>query len=90
MGKLVVATIAALLLPALALAGGQAMSPVVSSKLKVSNEVPAEGDADGTGFVVVTFSVSKGTACWKSRTSPESPSRRRRTSTRAAALPAPS
>jgi hypothetical protein len=65
MRNVVVATMAALVLPALALAGGQAMSPVVSSKLKGSNEVPAKGDPNGTGFVVVTFDAAKGTACWQ-------------------------
>jgi len=61
----VVAAVAALALPALALATAQAMSPVVSAKLKGSNEVPTKGDPDGTGFVVVTFNANKGTACWK-------------------------
>jgi hypothetical protein len=55
----------ALSVPAVALAAGQGMSPVVSAKLKGSNEVPAKGDPDGTGFVVVTFNANKGTACWK-------------------------
>jgi len=41
------------------------MSPVVSAKLKGSNETPVKGDPDGSGFVVVTFNASKGTACWK-------------------------
>jgi hypothetical protein len=59
------ATVAVLTLPALALAAGQAMSPVVSAKLKGSNEVPTKGDPNGTGFVVVTFDAKKGTACWK-------------------------
>jgi hypothetical protein len=57
--------IAGLVLPAVALAGGQAMSPVVSAKLKGSNETPVKGDPDGSGFVVVTFNANKGTACWK-------------------------
>jgi len=57
--------VAGLVLPALALAGGQAMSPVVSAKLKGSNETPAKGDPNGSGFIVVTFNASKGTACWK-------------------------
>ena len=59
------AAVTALALPALALAAGQAMSPIASSKLKGSTEVPAKGDPDGTGLVVVTFSTTKGTACWK-------------------------
>lgn len=53
-GLLAVAVVA-LSVPALALAAGQAMSPIVSAKLKGSNEVPDKGDRDGTGFVVVTF-----------------------------------
>lgn len=57
--------VAALVVPSLALAASQAMSPVVSAKLKGSNEAPAKGDPDGTGFVVVTFKASKGTACWQ-------------------------
>jgi hypothetical protein len=57
--------IAGLVLPAVALAGGQAMSPVVSAKLKGSSEAPVKGDPDGAGFVVVTFNANKGTACWK-------------------------
>jgi hypothetical protein len=59
------ATTVALALPALVLAAGQAMSPVVSAKLKGANEVPVKGDPDGTGFVVVTFKAAKGTACWQ-------------------------
>jgi len=65
MRKFMVATLAALALPALALASSQAMSPVVSSKLKGSNEVPAKGDPNGAGFVVVTFKAAKGMACWE-------------------------
>ena len=65
MRKLLALAIVALALPALALAGEQAMSPVVSAKLKGSNEVPDKGDPNGTGFVVVTFNAKKGTACWK-------------------------
>jgi hypothetical protein len=57
--------VAGLMLPAVALAGGQAMSPVVSAKLKGSNETPVKGDPNGAGFVVVTFNANKGTACWK-------------------------
>ena len=64
MRSYLVAVAAALVLPALALAVGQAMSPVVSAKLKGANEI-AKGDPDGTGFVVVTFNGAKGTACWK-------------------------
>ena len=65
MRKLLALVVAALAVPALALASTQAMSPVVSSKLKGSNEVPAKGDPDGTGFVVVTFKAAKGQACWQ-------------------------
>ena len=57
--------VAALALPALVLAAGHGMSPVQSAKLKGSNEAPAKGDPDGTGFVVVTFDGKKGTACWQ-------------------------
>jgi hypothetical protein len=63
--KLLALAVVALSVPAFALASGQAMSPVVSAKLKGSNEVPAKGDPNGTGFVVVTFNANKGTACWK-------------------------
>jgi len=65
MRKIFALAVVALALPALALAGGQAMSPVVSAKLKGSNETPVKGDLNGTGFVVVTFDANKGTACWK-------------------------
>ena len=65
MRKLPALAVVALVAPALALAGGQAMSPVVSAKLKGANEVPAKGDPDGTGFVVVEFKAAKGQACWK-------------------------
>ena len=65
MRTILVAAVTALALPALALAAGQAMSPVVSAKLKGSNETPAKGDPNGKGFVVVTFNGAKGTACWK-------------------------
>ncbi len=65
MRKFLALAVVALSLPALALAGGQGMSPVVSAKLKGSNEVPVNGDPNGTGFVVVTFNANKGTACWK-------------------------
>jgi hypothetical protein len=65
MRKFLALAIAGLVLPAVALAGGQAMSPVVSAKLKGSNETPVKGDPNGTGFVVVTFNANKGTACWK-------------------------
>jgi len=57
--------VAGLVLPAVALPGGQAMSPVVSAKLEGATETPVKGDPDGSGFVVVTFNANKGTACWK-------------------------
>jgi len=63
--RLLVVAVVALSVPALALAAGQAMSPVVSAKLKGSNEVPDKGDPNGTGFVVVTFKAAKGMACWQ-------------------------
>ena len=65
MRRLLVVAVVALSVPALALAAGQAMSPVVSAKLKGSNEVPDKGDPNGTGFVVVTFKAAKGMACWQ-------------------------
>ncbi len=65
MRKILVATVVALVLPTFVLAAGQAMSPVVSAKLKGSNEAPVKGDPDATGFVVVTFKAAKGMACWK-------------------------
>jgi hypothetical protein len=65
MRKVFVLAVVVLTFPALALAGSQAMSPVVSAKLKGSNEAPAKGDPDGTGFVVVTFKAAKGQACWQ-------------------------
>jgi len=63
--RLLAVAAVALSVPALALAAGQAMSPVVSSKLKGSSEVPDKGDPNGTGFVVVTFKAAKGMACWQ-------------------------
>jgi len=65
MRKLLALAVAVLVLPALALAASDAMSPVVSAKLKGSNEAPVKGDPDGTGFVVVTFKAAQGKACWK-------------------------
>ncbi|MGH3135019.1 MAG: CHRD domain-containing protein [Gaiellaceae bacterium] len=65
MRRFLALVIAGLVLPTVALAGGQAMSPVVSAKLKGSNETPVKGDPNGAGFVVVTFNANKGTACWK-------------------------
>ena len=50
-------------LPALALATGQSMSPVVSAKLKGANEVP-KGDPDGKGLAVIHLNAAKRTVCW--------------------------
>ena len=65
MGKraIVAATVAAALLPALALAGGSSMSPVVSAKLTGKTEVP-KGDPDGKGLAVIHLDGAKGTVCW--------------------------
>lgn len=65
MRKILAVAVVALAPPVFALASGQAMSRVVSAKLKRLNEVPVKGDPNGTGFVVVTFNANKGTACWK-------------------------
>jgi len=65
MRRLFLVAVVALALPALALAAGQAMSPVVSAKLKGTNEVPDKGDPNGVGFVVVTFKAAKGSTCWE-------------------------
>ena len=54
----------ALAVPALAVAGGQSMSPVVSAKLKGSNEAPVKGDPNGKGLAVIHLNASKGTTCW--------------------------
>jgi hypothetical protein len=53
-----------LVVPTLALAGGESMSPVVSAKLKGSNEAPVKGDPNGKGLVIVHFKAGKGTTCW--------------------------
>jgi hypothetical protein len=53
----------ALTVPALALAAGRSMSPVVSAKLAGANEVP-KGDPDGKGFAVIHLNAAKGTVCW--------------------------
>ncbi len=58
------AILTAAAVPALALAGGTAMSPVVSSKLTGKSEVPAKGDPDGSGIVILHLNATKGTACW--------------------------
>jgi hypothetical protein len=44
---------------------GAAMSPVVSSKLSGRNEVPAKGDPNATGLVILHLDAKKGTACWE-------------------------
>jgi hypothetical protein len=64
MRTLFVLAILGLVVPTLALAGGQSMSPVVSAKLKGSNETPVKGDPNGKGLVIVHFNASKGTTCW--------------------------
>jgi hypothetical protein len=53
-----------LAVPALALAAGQSMSPVVSAKLKGSNESPVQGDPNGKGLAVIHLNAAKGTTCW--------------------------
>ena len=63
MRKLFALAVVGLALPALALAGGQSMSPVISAKLKGSNETP-KGDPDGKGLAVLHLNASKGTVCW--------------------------
>ena len=64
MRKLVALVVVGLALPALALASWQSMSPVVSAKLKGSNEAPVKGDPNGKGLVIVHFNAKKGTTCW--------------------------
>jgi hypothetical protein len=64
MRKFVAFATVALVLPALALAGGESMSPVVSAKLKGSNEAPVKGDPNGKGLAVIHFNAAKGTTCW--------------------------
>jgi CHRD domain len=62
--SIVVAVLAAFVLPALALAAGASMSPVVSSKLSGKVEVP-KGDPNGSGIVVIHLNAAKATACWE-------------------------
>ena len=57
------AGLAAFLLPAVALAAGTSMSPIVSSKLSGKTEVP-KGDPNGTGIVVLHLNATRRTACW--------------------------
>jgi hypothetical protein len=64
MRKVLALATAALVLPALALASGQSMSPVVSAKLKGTNEAPVKGDPNGQGLAVIHFNSTKGTTCW--------------------------
>jgi hypothetical protein len=64
MRTLLALAVVVLAVPALALASAQSMSPVVSAKLKGSNESPVKGDPNGTGFVVVHLNAGKGTTCW--------------------------
>ena len=56
-----VATVA--LIPTLALASGQTMSPVLSSKLSGRTEVP-KGDPNGKGLAVLHLNARKGRVCW--------------------------
>jgi len=65
MRALLVSAFAVLALPVVAFGSAQSMSPVVSAKLKGSNEAPVKGDPNGTGFVVVHLSTTKGTVCWQ-------------------------
>lgn len=65
MRTILTAALIALVLPVLASARGQGMSPVVSSKLTGGNEVPAKGDPNGVALAVVTLDAAKGTSCWK-------------------------
>jgi hypothetical protein len=65
MRTLMISALVALALPVLAIAASDSMSPVVSAKLKGSNEAPVKGDPNGTGFVVLHLSTTKGTACWQ-------------------------
>jgi hypothetical protein len=64
MRKIFALALVGLALPALALASGQSMSPVVSAKLKGSNEAPVKGDPNGSGLAIVHFNATKGTTCW--------------------------
>ena len=50
--------------PALALAAGTAMSPVVSTKLTGKTEAPDKGDADGSAIAILHLDAKKGQACW--------------------------
>lgn len=60
---LTLALLTAALIPALALASANSMSPVVSSKLTGRAEVP-KGDPDGKGLAVLHLDAKKGTVCW--------------------------
>src|SRR5262245_38827550 len=63
--SLLVAALAALALPAVAMAGSSAhggMSPVLSAKLLGKSEVPRAGA--GSGLVVLHLDGTKGTVCW--------------------------
>jgi CHRD domain len=65
MRTLLISVVVALALPVLALASQDAMSPVVSAKLRGANEAPVRGDPNGTGLVVLHLSTAKKTACWQ-------------------------
>ncbi|CAN5346037.1 hypothetical protein BH18ACT12_BH18ACT12_06440 [soil metagenome] len=58
---LTIVVIAGAIVPTLALASGDAMSPVVSAKLTGRTEVP-KGDPDGKGLAVLRLDAKKGTA----------------------------
>ncbi len=60
---LAVAVAAVALIPTLALASGQTMSPVLSSKLSGGTEVP-KGDPNGKGLAVLHLNAGKGKVCW--------------------------
>lgn len=58
------AVLAALVIPALAVAASSAMSPVVSAKLAGKAEAPTKGDPNGKGIVVLHLDAKKGTVRW--------------------------
>jgi hypothetical protein len=56
--------VAALAIPALALAGASAMHPALSAKLLGSQETPAKGPAGGHGIVNLDLKAGSGKVCW--------------------------
>jgi len=60
---LTIALLAVPVIPALALASADVMSPVVSAKLTGRTEVP-KGDPNGKGLAVLHLDAKKATACW--------------------------